>query len=449
MKKTEKTKKTFLDGVKSGIKSLPTPKSYGQINKENPHEARLAATQNTRPYRVAGEKLRPKTYAERKFTEKEFIINVRSAYPFLSVFLGAGVAYAAAQLFFTPSDSFGYYFSTAAVVILALLVFGVLESLKINTARNYYETVPEKRRGLQGKSLALFVYFLLSAGVSGLGGYLINIAVNDQTAVIAQKYRVEADSVKNDIAAQIAILNLGISENQKRMQSAQKWTRYHAQKDLAELQRQKTELLKLKKNEVAQIETEKVAQINAADLVNRNKGFLLTLVVIVLEILYLQSFRYEYAVERKIRAENINNGVEDMETEIATVPAQPAHDPLQQIGLAVVENLLGGGEQFTPNPAKTGFTINAARNAARNTAHNRHENGTGGTKNQAFNAELNNDLSTEMNAARFAVLHHAIRNGVRDYRTLCSLGFNPNQVKAAIEKIDAENTTQSNQQNIF
>ena len=349
-KKTEKTnfkpeKKGILEGLSA--KKLPTPKTYSQTNRPNPHIARLKVTESTKPYQIASEKLKPRTYAEKKFSEKEMILTIRDFYPFISVILGVSVAYGGGKLFFEASDTFGYYASIVAVCALALVIFGVLETLKVNTAKNFFSELPSKRGS---GHIALMIYFLLSASVSGFGGYLLNIQTNDKTAEITAQYGAQTDSVKRDISAQIEILNLAITENKNRIKTGSKWVRYHAQKDLANLQAQKTELLKLQKNEVSELESRKITQINTADLINKNKGFLLTFIVIILELLYIFSFKYEYAVERKINTENQNDNYEN--TAVETIPAQTQNfDPLHQIGLFFVNELLANQQmQFSSVP---------------------------------------------------------------------------------------------------
>ena len=293
-------------GKKKGASSSAKPSgdrlSYDQIHGNNRYDESLKEIELTKAYSVAEAKLKSKPYAERKFKAKENIIRIRSLYPYLSVFLSLSVGILTGDLFASGLSEMAYYLTLGILTVAVFLVAWLLEDLKRDACRDYFATEARSRTSRQRFWLnSLFMYSVI---ISGIGGYVASIHLNDRTAEIEQTYQTQSDSVSTGYGEQIAVLNTIIEENKKRMQSPSKWTRYHAQKDLTEAQKQKTELLKLQNNTLSEIKTEKKAELTAGDLVNQYKAYVLVLVVFLFEILYIRSYAYEYAIERKIKEEN-------------------------------------------------------------------------------------------------------------------------------------------------
>ncbi len=276
--------------------------SYDQVHGANRYDENLKEIELTKAYSVAEEKLKSKPYAERKFKAKENIIRIRNLYPFLSIFLSLSVGILTGDLFASGLSTTAYYLTLIILTVAVFLVAWLLEDLKRDACRDFFATEPRSRSGRQRFWLnSLFMYSVI---ISGIGGYVASIHLNDRTDEIEKNYQTQSDSVNTDYGEQIALLNSIIDENKKRMQSASKWTRYHAQKDLTQAQTQKTELLKLQNSTLSEIKTEKKAELTAGDLMNRYKAYILVLIVFLFEIMYIRSYAYEYAIERKIKEEN-------------------------------------------------------------------------------------------------------------------------------------------------
>lgn len=276
--------------------------SYDQIHGNNQYDESLKGIELTKAYSVAEEKLKAKPYAERKFKAKENIIRIRNLYPFLSIFLSLSVGILTGDLFASGFSILGYYLTLGILTVSVFLITWLLEDLKRDACRDFFAT--ENRLRTSRQRFWLNSLFMYSVIISGIGGYVASIHLNDRTDEIEQMYQTQSDSVSTGYGEQIAVLDAIIDENQKRMQSASKWTRYHAQKDLTEAQKQKTELLKLQNNTLSEIKTEKKAELTAGEIINHYKAYVIVLIVFLFEILYIRSYAYEYAVERKIKEEN-------------------------------------------------------------------------------------------------------------------------------------------------
>lgn len=169
---------------------------------------------------------------------------------------------------------------------------------------------------------------MYSVIISGIGGYVTSLHLNDNSSEIEANYQTQSDSVNTGYSEQIAVLNSIIEVNQKRMQSASKWTRYHAQKDLAEAQGQKTELLKLQNSQISDLKTEKTQELDTNDYINKYKAFIVVLIVMLLEFLYARSFAYEYVVERNIKTENQNHNIIQIDEPVQV--ESPSREPSLQ-----------------------------------------------------------------------------------------------------------------------
>jgi len=321
-----------------------TPKSYSTVHKLNSFDESITQTELTKAYSVAEQKLKEKTYAERRFKTKENIIQIRNFYPYLSVSLSLSVGLLVGDLFASGLSQEAYFLTLSLLTVAVFMVAWLLENLKRDACQDYFLSL--KPTG--GQRLWLNSLFMYSVIISGVGSYVASIHLNDKSAEIEKNYQIQSDSVSTDYAEQIAVLDAVIFENQKRIRSLNEWVRFHAQNDLADAQRQKTDLLKLQNSTLSEIKTEKKAELTAGDLLNQYKAYVIVIVVIILEFLYIRSFAYEYAVERKIKIENRNHGFVKPSAE-----SLPTSEPLtlQDVAMQMLLSNLTSRDKLTFSPA--------------------------------------------------------------------------------------------------
>lgn len=123
------------------VGSSQKTKAFNQIHTDNEFDETLRQTELTKAYIISERKLRKKPYAERKFKTKENIIKVRNFYPYLSVFLSLSVGIMTGDLFASGLNEFGYFLTLGILTIAVFLVAWLLEDLKRDACREYFETI--------------------------------------------------------------------------------------------------------------------------------------------------------------------------------------------------------------------------------------------------------------------------------------------------------------------
>lgn len=246
------------------------------------------------------ERKQKKSYLERNIKKYNRSKLFRSFYPALSVASATFVGVVGAM---TLTNAETYTLSWFATMILiggaSYILADLNEKAKFENLESYFfESV--------GKNVMIFTV-LVSLAVSGFGGYLFNISMNDQSEIINTKYDILQDSVSKEYQEQIDILNAVIVENQKRMQSTSKWTRYHAQKDLANAQSEKTKLLSLATGQKSEIKAEQKSELLTASELLKYKGYIYTAFVVILELLYVYAFYFESVFAVNVENEKNDN----------------------------------------------------------------------------------------------------------------------------------------------
>lgn len=322
-----------------------TAKPPSEVHGTNQFDTQLKQTDLLRAYENAELKLQDKSYAERKYKTKENIIKVRSFYPYLSVFLSLSVGILTGDLFASGLTEVAYYLTLGLLACATFLVAWLLEDLKRDACRDYFSSFKPTAR----QRFWLNTLFLYSMIISGIGGFVASIHLNDKSADIEANYQQQSDSVSTDYDEQVAVLDAIIKENQNRMNAPSKWARYHAQKDLAEAQKQKMELQKTQNESLSTLKTEKKDALTADDMLNQYKAYIIVFVVFILELLYIRSYAYEYAVEKKIKEENRNHNFVKPSQE--TLPSN-APLTLQDVAMQMLmAQITGQVPQFGQNQA--------------------------------------------------------------------------------------------------
>jgi hypothetical protein len=179
---------------------------------------------------------------------------------------------------------------------VAFLIVSFFEWLKKDFALEYF--------AVGSGGFALFLLFAFSLVSAGSGGYIGNIAINDQSEMINTKFEVLNDSINNEFAPQIETLDAVIKEQKERLKSSSKWTRYHAGIDLGKLSVQRLELVKLASSEAKDLKTEAKNEIDLAVELTKYKSYLITVLIVIFEILYLYSFYFQFQYYKKVKIEN-------------------------------------------------------------------------------------------------------------------------------------------------
>ena len=377
-------KKNVVDAPESPKKAVKTAshgqvhaQNYDAIHGENAYEASQRATAKTQAYLKAEAKLRHQTYAEKNYHPKEWTVKIRNGYPFASVILGGFIAFLAGDVFAQGLDTLMYGVTVLTIGILSLAVISLFEVFKYKAAIGVF--------GHQNYSLTpvLVLFFGISVGISAGGGYLMSLRMNDQTADIQADFSHQTDSIKNQYGEMISAYNTQIESAKETLSKHKnKWLAHAARKDLQAAQAAKADLLQKIKTESSDLQGLEAEEITLADELNAHKAYVVVLLVVVFEILYLLSFGYEYRIERAIKTENRNHGlVKPQESPVMSVSSSPPLSPSvshlsfeQELILGLLGNntnisthngQFGLGTSLTTSSNKVGFRFGRNRTASK------------------------------------------------------------------------------------
>lgn len=425
------TKSQKQEQEQTAIPSNGTAKPLGKILPKSKYQQSLEHSEQLNIYERSQKAIEPKPLAPVLMAEIRKAERFKKFYPLVSIATGALFgAFIGWLVVGTAKDTiiqhlgtdFGmglYYGLIALFGYLGYMFADQNETNKRNNADWYYTPLPENRS--QKNYNAMMKALFLSVLISGVGiGFAVFI-ISDQTEGIEQSTNIAQDSVKTQYQEQIESLNTIISEQKKRQKSSSKWTRYHANNDLQKAEAQKLELLKLQKSDIKEIGANSTDSIKNSKDIALKFAILSAIITLLFELYYLKCFSIVYSNHRKIATEASNHQFGKVEPDTP----KPQELTLQDLAVQLLINQLPLNSHSVPHVIgqnvenKTaGFSFS---NQATHT--NKHE------KTALNDDDIRHSIKTEM-------LERAIRNGVRDYRTLCSLGFNPKQVKTAIKKFE-------------
>jgi hypothetical protein len=248
------------------------------------------------------ERVREKSYLERnkgKYNRSKFF---KKFYPIFSVVSATFLGVMGANVL-SNSDKYSVgWWATILLVGSAVFVIADLneKAKQENLESFFFANV--------GQRIMMFTVFV-SLAFSGFGGYLFNIATNDPTNSINEKFNILNDSVSSQYQNDLNVINAVIAENQKRFNSKSKWTRYHAQKDLDKNLKTKSDILAMSNGQKNELKSEKENEILTANELLKYKGYIYTAIVVIFELLYIYAFFFEsqFCVKvSKEKAENYN-----------------------------------------------------------------------------------------------------------------------------------------------
>lgn len=296
--------KKFLSGV---------GKAPSSIHAQNVYDQSQQKTATLGVYEKASEKLRPKTYVERKKKSVSFLTKLRSVYPLISVLLSLVTAYLVSDLFTDGLPIIAKYGLIVVVGGFTFLITVWVENEKKDALSNFFRVqntdTTNASETAQPYLAVLVCTMVFSILVSATGGFFLTTKIQDKTGEIQKGTAAKIDSLNTYYANLITPLDAQIKAAQETIETKKGWWVNVAQTDMQNAMKTKTDLLEKQEKSLAKIESEGKATVLKSGNDTYKLALICALVVVFFELFYLYSFHSEYSFYAKAERENINHSI--------------------------------------------------------------------------------------------------------------------------------------------
>lgn len=353
-------------------------RAFGNLGKKpsenhggDPFRQALNETQAKGYYEQAAQKLIPKTEAQKRRGSFQVITKLKSFYHIVSFLLGLITAYLVGKTFAPNFDSVEMIAMAIIIAILMIGVFYALEKIKAESAQSIAQSKAMGDSQSTGSWISLIMCTIVSIIISATGGAHLSATLQDKTTEITATSNLEADSIKASFAEQIGAYDLLInSSNETLKKYKTSWQATVARKDLKEAQEQKNKLLEMQTAALSEIKADTKSSLSANDKDSTNNALIAAAIILILEILCIYGYFYEYSYYRFALDEGVNFGI------VNPVVVFPSAD-YQQASLGGFQsqqhykNPIGFGNHNRNNDPQASSQNHVCRNCGTSLSHKR------------------------------------------------------------------------------
>lgn len=335
--------------MQKSIKKPPMAKAPHEIHQKDVFSEFLNETAEKGYYLEAQKALAPVPYAKKNRTLFVFSKVFATGYHFVSFLLGVATVYLVSKAFYTGEINLvNVLIATIVGILLIALLIG-LEMLKSQSATDLFKSLSKGEPTSKSAKFGLLGTFLLSVGLSAIGGAFLTVEMNDKSKIIQSELVVQSDSIKNVYSSQLEGYELSISSSKETLKKHSKgWRANNAREDLQAATTAKNEIIEKLDNRLA-VETERASKnilSNAKE--EKETAFIVAFVVFILELITILCYRFKFIYLRNTEREGITF---DVITNTTTSQAPAVREPITEL-VETLKQLLENGvqnvKQITP-----------------------------------------------------------------------------------------------------
>lgn len=340
-------------------------KAPSNIHKINKYDQSQRKTTTLGWYEKANDRLKPRTYVERKAKGVQFLTVLRSLYPVISVALALVTAYLIGDLF---TDGMPLVLKYGLIFIISGFVFLItvwVENEKKTSLASLFRVmrtdIVGKGETIQAYGLAVGLTMVFSIGVSALGGFQLTTYIQDETPELQKAHSTSIDSLNSHYAALVEPYDLQIQSAKETLtKHPTGWRGNVARQDIAKAGAAKQSILEQQKADLALMGTEHKTTLQKSGSDTYQLALICAGIVILFELFYAFSFFAEYTFYAKAERENANHNILTV-----TDTNESDNDPLQALtsALTALTSSVNVNPQMQGNtaanvpvtPSKVGF----------------------------------------------------------------------------------------------
>lgn len=320
-------------------------------------------------YEKSVEALSPTTYQVANKQNFLFAKWYASLYHFVSA--GLGLATVVMLAFIFSGAGAGAKYPTwllyamfgLTFIILCALLFGI-EIFKSSLAKGIFKNLVISAKVKFLAVFGLVLVMLFSILVSAIGGAVLSYEMNDKSTEISEIYSVQSDSLRKLHDESLADANSSIQAYKANLNKGNYWAKYATREKLDKAIETRNNLLATAKSDITSVQTAKEKDINLNSSEGKNYAVISAVVVLVLELLSILAYWFQYVYHANCEREAIN-----FEVLSSTVAVHQTEDKskseLSEIK-DLLQNLLSGNNNLqlasnTVNPSsqRVGFSFGA------------------------------------------------------------------------------------------
>jgi hypothetical protein len=250
-------------------------------------------------YEEAAQKLTPTTQAQKRRGSFKIVRSLKSFYHVVSFLLGIITAYLVGKQFAPNFDSIELVAMALLMGVFAIGIFYALEKIKAESAQSIAQSKAIGDGTSVGSWVSLILCTVASIIISATGGAHISATLQDKSTEITASSNNESDSIKGGFSEQISSYDLLIISANETLKTHKKdWQAVTARKDLKEAQEQKNKLLEMQTLALSEIKADKKTSLSANDQDGTKNAVIAGIIILVLEILCIYGYFYEYSYYR-------------------------------------------------------------------------------------------------------------------------------------------------------
>ena len=289
MKATDKILQAF-----GGLGKKPSENHSG-----DPFQQALNETRAKGYYEEAAQKLTPTTQAQKRRGSFKIVKSLKGFYHIVSFLLGLITAYLVGKTFAPNFESIEMIAMAILIGLFSVGMFYALEKMKAESAQSIAQSRAIGDKASAMSWIGLLTCTLASIVISATGGAHLSATLQDKSSEITAISNQEADSIKASFAEQIGAYDLLISSSNETLKKHKtSWQAVTARKDLKEAQEQKNKLLEMQTAALSEIKTDTKNSLSANDKDSSKNALIAAVIILVLEILCIYGYFYEYSYYR-------------------------------------------------------------------------------------------------------------------------------------------------------
>ncbi|WP_375561230.1 hypothetical protein ACE193_01365 [Bernardetia sp. OM2101] len=328
--------------MQNSNKKLQMAKAPHEIHQQDVFSDYLNETAEKGYYLEAQKALAPIPYAKKNRNLFIFSKGFAIAYHFVSFVLGIATVFLVSKAFYTGEiNIINVLMATIVGALLIALLIG-LEMFKSQSATDLFKSLSKSETASKGAKFGLLITFLLSVGLSAIGGAFLTVEMNDKSKIIQSELITQSDSLKGIYTSQLEGYEMSISSSKETLKKYSKgWRANNAREDLQAATEAKNNLLEKLDNRLA-IESEKASKSilnNAKE--GKETAFIVAFVVFILELITILCYRFKFIYLRNTEREGITF---EVITNTTTSQAPAVREPLTEL-VETLKQLLENGVQ--------------------------------------------------------------------------------------------------------
>jgi Skp family chaperone for outer membrane proteins len=342
-------------------------KAPSQIHTPNLYEQSLAETKAKGDYQASIKALLPTTYQASNKLNFQFSKGFALLYHFVSALLGLATVGMLAY-YFSGANALSAQYPTWIIYAMFGLVFLILSTLllgievfKSSLSKSIFKKSAIGEKVTPKSMLGLGLVMLFSIGISAVGGAILSYQMNDNSKQINRHYSAQSDSLRKLHDESLEAVKASIEAYKANLNKGSHWSKYATREKLDKAIETRNQLLQATNHQISTIQTAKEKEINLNSGEGTKYGLISALLVLVLEILSILCYQYQYVYHANCEKEAVN-------FEILPVIANEqlpntAYDSMKEIK-ELLQKLLTGNNQFQlanssvhPSSNKVGFSF--------------------------------------------------------------------------------------------